>query len=187
MSFWANSIWTLVAGVLASLLATILWFGIARWWQRRRQVRMVDAKILLRWEPTSPSAKTLEGAELSITNRSAWPVPEVQVLEPEWLNRHDEHHIWPGETRIAEISMEALQVERDPTDVRLVLLVKDDRGEDWVWIPNEGKARNLAASIRAYSRVFQAIVSKMPERVRHQIMRLPPRLLVWLWGYDPQG
>ena len=107
--------------------------------RRRRagQVREVTARIERIWDPVGgdPHHRILTGGEFTIVNGSPWPVREITVLQPSWMNKLDIPYLGPHDTYKTDIPLSAI-FQAGAEEITVELQIQDDRRKLWQWTPS---------------------------------------------------
>lgn len=183
----------LTVGIISGLIAGVisgLW--VARILERReqqRQVRKVTADVTRTWAPVpgESNMKVMTGGYLTIRNSSDWPVREVIVMEPDWLDKFHLRYLGPGREHVEPIPQGVLLASRE-IDPPVTLQLTTIRDRVYQWRPATDELFDLRW-IPLQSRPVQRFAQRYPRvwsRLFHPLMmKLPDRALIWVWGYHP--
>ena len=178
----------ILTGLLTGVPAGLLVDRIAERRKRRDQVRQVTASITLTWAPVpgQSNTKVMTGGYLSVKNNSEWPVRDVIVMEPDWLNKLDVPYLGPGSEHVELIPSEALHAHRGVNSL-VTLQVSDVRGRRYQWRPVTDELFD-PRWIPLHARLIQSMDRRSGGRLVTPLLRhLPKKVADRLWGYDPSG
>lgn len=178
-----------IVGIVTGLIASFVAAWVLDRGRKRAQVRQVTASITLTWAPVpgQPNSKVMTGGYLTVKNNSDWPVREVIVLEPPWLNAFHIPYLGPGREHVEPIPYEVLMANHS-IDPPVTLQVTDVRGRVYQWRPATNELFD-PRWIPLYSRPAQWLSRRLSVGWQHRfnklMMKLPDRALIGVWGYHP--
>ena len=178
---------SLVAAWVVGVLSADFYSKVTNRKAKGEQFQKVTGEVSFGWTELGPSVRELSSAELVIRNNSLWTVPEVIVLEPQWLLAHIERDILPKTERRLPVSLESLGNATDSSDAPVTLQVVDARGRTWVWTPATQEFEACPAKIPLHARMVQMIIRVGSGGLGRGFQRLPGGVQSFLWGYDPRG
>lgn len=121
---------------------------------------------------------------LVVTNGGAWPVWNVMIVHPEPVAGHiDFTSVGPYCHRTHPAPASAAS-----STALLTMYVTDHRGKLWLWSPEAQTITPIPLPIHRLARLVQFLVRHSPGTAAGRALtRLPDGLLVFLWGYHPEG
>jgi hypothetical protein len=164
-------------------LAVTVWLGLPPLLNMREEQRSHIRSVWARVEPVIDDGVWI-GGRLTVVNGSRWPVWNVIVMDPASLHAEDFTSVGPGETRIRQISVERMDGIYDEA---VTIQIRDSGGRLWFWTPETSTLSPIPRPVTLLQRLVQRVHAGLPGRAQDWFSRLPPRLIVYLWGYNPEG
>lgn len=180
-----------VVGIITGVISSLV---VARFLDRRRrrgQVRQVTASVTRTWAPVPGQSglKVMTGGYLTIKNNSEWPVRNVIVMEPGWLQKFDLRYLGPGREHVEPIPHDVL-IANPAIDPPVTLQITDICRKVYQWRPATEELFD-GSWIPWHCRPVQKFAQRFPNfwsrRCNPLMFRLPMKVIVWVWGYDPTG
>lgn len=174
-------------GVASGFAANELHRRWVRHRSKQQQVRSIGVEVSFDWDPIEPNRQVLQAARLLIRNASEWTVPEILVLDPEWLNAHVERQVPSGAEKPIFINLESMGDQLSTDDIPITLQVVDINHRTWEWTPRTRVLKRLPARLRPHAAFAQWSVQNGPALLGRRFQKLPLGIQTFLWGYDPRG
>ena len=173
----------------AAFTAFVGWLAIfprtRDYYDKRRHVRGIDARLEAQWIPVDATLRQMTGAQLRVRNSSRWPVTNLVIVAPGSAVARDRNRLGSNDEWVEDLFLdEALMGDLDEA---VTIQVTDVQGVRWSWTPATGVLTPNTRKLPPLQRLVQRWSRRWSPSAHARFARLPRRIRILLWGYDPRG